>query len=86
MLGLGKQILHISLACPVGRHSCFDEYLKKPELRSWKDSGRATCIAVIDKTLEGFKMLNELQEIIPALETADSALGAGDLVKTMEKD
>jgi tryptophan synthase len=70
-----------------GRHLCFANYLNRPELSSWKDSGRAQFIAVTDaQALEGFKMLNEMEGITPALETAHAVWGAVELAKTMKKD
>lgn len=71
----------------LGRHLCFANYLNRPELSSWKDSGRATFIAVTDaQALEGFKMLSEMEGISPALETAHAVWGAVELAKTMKKD
>lgn len=94
MLGLGESNLHISLACHVidnittlGRDLCFADYLNRPELSSWKDSERATFVAVTDaQALEGFKMLSELEGISPALETAHAVWAAVELAKTMKKD
>ena len=58
-----------------------------PELSSWKDSDRAKFIAATDaQALEGFKMLTQLEGIIPALETAHAVWGAMELAKTMDKD
>ncbi|KAG8531223.1 anthranilate synthase / indole-3-glycerol phosphate synthase [Bacidia gigantensis] len=48
-----------------------------PELSSWKDSGRATFVAATDKdAFEGFRLLSQLEGIIPALETAHAVLPA----------
>lgn len=70
-----------------GRHLCLANFLNRPELSSWKDSGRATFIAVTDdQALKGFKMLTEMEGIIPALETAHAVWGAVELAKTMKKD
>jgi tryptophan synthase beta chain len=42
-----------------------------PEHSQLKDSGRATYVSVTDdEALAGFRMLSELEGIIPALETA----------------
>ena len=69
------------------RYESFANHLNRPELSSWKDSGRATFIAVTDtQALEGFKLLSEMEGIIPALETAHAVWGAVELAKTMRKD
>jgi len=58
-----------------------------PELSSWKDSARAEFIAATDaNAFLGFKLLSELEGIIPALETAHAIWGAIELAKTMKKD
>lgn len=58
-----------------------------PELSSWKDSERAKFIAATDaQAFEGFRLLSQLEGIIPALETAHAIYGAMELAKTMEKD
>ncbi|KAE8364649.1 tryptophan synthase beta subunit-like PLP-dependent enzyme [Aspergillus caelatus] len=58
-----------------------------PELSFWKDSGRATFIAVTDnQAFEGFKLLTEMEGIIPALGTAHAVWGTVELAKTMKKD
>ena len=58
-----------------------------PELSSWKDSERAKFIAATDaEAFQGFRMLTQLEGIIPALETAHAVWGAVELAKTMEKD
>ncbi|KAI9680204.1 MAG: tryptophan synthetase [Trizodia sp. TS-e1964] len=58
-----------------------------PELSSWKDSERAKFIAATDtEAFLGFKMISELEGIIPALETAHAVYGAIELAKTMEKN
>lgn len=65
----------------------FANYLNRPELSSWKDSGRATFITVTDaQALAGFKMLSETEGISPALETAHAVWGAVELAKIMKKD
>lgn len=57
-----------------------------PELSSWKDSERAKFIAANDaEAFQGFRLLSELEGIIPALETAHAVYGAVELAKTMEK-
>ncbi|KAB8346329.1 hypothetical protein FH972_023373 [Carpinus fangiana] len=58
-----------------------------PELASWKDSERAKFIAATDaQAFEGFRLLSQLEGIIPALETAHAIYGAVELAKTMDKD
>jgi tryptophan synthase len=58
-----------------------------PELSSWKDSSRAKFIAATDaQALIGFRLLSELEGIIPALETAHAIYGAVELAKTMTKE
>ncbi|KAF5862011.1 tryptophan synthetase [Aspergillus alliaceus] len=58
-----------------------------PELSSWKDSGRAKFIAVTDaQALLGFKLLSELEGIIPALESAHAIYGGVEMARTMKKD
>ena len=58
-----------------------------PELSSWKDSERAKFIAATNaQALEGFKMVSQLEGIIPALKTAHAIWGAVELAKTMDKD
>ncbi|OLL22156.1 Tryptophan synthase [Neolecta irregularis DAH-3] len=58
-----------------------------PELAMWKDSGRAEFIAATDlQALEGFRILSELEGIIPALESSHAIYGAIQLAKTMDKD
>jgi tryptophan synthase len=58
-----------------------------PELSSWKDSERAKFIAATDaEAFIGFRLISQLEGIIPALETAHAVYGAMELAKTMEKD
>lgn len=58
-----------------------------PELSSWKDSERAKFIAATDaEAFIGFRLLSQLEGIIPALETAHAVFGAIELAKTMEKE
>ena len=57
-----------------------------PELSSWKDNDRAKFIAATDaEAFVGFKLLSELEGIIPALETAHAIWGAVELAKEMGK-
>ncbi|KAF2404985.1 tryptophan synthase-like protein [Trichodelitschia bisporula] len=58
-----------------------------PELSSWKDAERAKFIAATDaEAFIGFRMLSQLEGIIPALETSHAIYGAMELAKTMSKD
>ncbi|MCJ1411054.1 tryptophan synthetase [Ptychographa xylographoides] len=58
-----------------------------PELSSWKDTERAKFIAATDaEAFKGFRLLSQLEGIIPALETAHAIWGALELAKTMRKD
>jgi tryptophan synthase len=58
-----------------------------PELSNWKDTERAKFIAATDaEAMQGFKVLSQLEGIIPALETAHAIYGAMELAKTMKKD
>ena len=58
-----------------------------PELSSWKDNDRAKYIAATNaEAFLGFKLLSELEGIIPALETAHAIWGAVELAKEMPKD
>ena len=58
-----------------------------PELSSWKDNERAQFIAATDAdAFVGFRLLSELEGIIPALETAHAVWGALQLAKEMSKD
>ena len=55
-----------------------------PELSSWKDSRRARFVAATDaQALAGFRLISQLEGIIPALETAHAVHGAVELAKTM---
>lgn len=57
-----------------------------PELASWKDTDRAKFIAATDaEAFIGFRLLSQLEGIIPALETSHAVFGAVELAKTMEK-
>jgi tryptophan synthase len=58
-----------------------------PELASWKDSERAKFIAATDaEAFIGFRLISQLEGIIPALESAHAVYGAIELAKTMNKD
>ncbi|KAI2602495.1 tryptophan synthetase [Hypoxylon sp. NC1633] len=58
-----------------------------PELSSWKDSQRAKFIAATDaEAFIGFRLMSEMEGIIPALESAHGIYGAIELAKTMNKD
>ncbi|KJZ72023.1 Tryptophan synthase [Hirsutella minnesotensis 3608] len=58
-----------------------------PELSSWKDSQRAKFIAATDaEAFMGFRLMSQLEGIIPALESAHGIYGAIELAKTMKKD
>lgn len=58
-----------------------------PELSSWRDNERAKFIAATDaQAFQGFRLLSELEGIIPALETAHAIWGALELAKQMNKD
>ncbi|KAF2215028.1 hypothetical protein CERZMDRAFT_66278 [Cercospora zeae-maydis SCOH1-5] len=58
-----------------------------PELSGWKDSDRAKFVAATDtEAFIGFKVLSELEGIIPALETSHAVFGAIQLAKTMKAD
>ena len=58
-----------------------------PELSSWKDTARASFIAATDaQAFEGFKLLSELEGIIPALETSHAVWGAVELAKDLGKE
>ena len=58
-----------------------------PEHAFYKESGRATYVAVSDKeALEGFSLLAESEGIIPALEPAHAIYHAAQLAKTLPED
>ena len=58
-----------------------------PELSSWKDTDRAGFIAATDaQAFEGFKLISQLEGIIPALESAHAVWAAIELAKTMKKE
>ncbi|KAI1276480.1 tryptophan synthetase [Xylaria sp. FL0933] len=58
-----------------------------PELSSWKDNERAKFVAATDaEAFTGFRLMSQLEGIIPALESAHGIYGAIELAKTMKKD
>ncbi|RKP30265.1 tryptophan synthase [Metschnikowia bicuspidata] len=58
-----------------------------PELAYWKITGRAEFVAATDaQALDGFRLLSQLEGIIPALETSHAIYGAVQLAKTMRPD
>jgi tryptophan synthase len=58
-----------------------------PELSSWKDNERAKFVAATDaQAFQGFRLLSQLEGIIPALESAHGIYGAIELARTMKKD
>ncbi|RDA92266.1 hypothetical protein CP533_5756 [Ophiocordyceps camponoti-saundersi (nom. inval.)] len=57
-----------------------------PELSSWKDNQRAEFIAATDaQAFMAFRLMSQLEGIIPALESAHGIYGAIELAKTMKK-
>ncbi|KAI0381704.1 tryptophan synthetase [Hypomontagnella monticulosa] len=57
-----------------------------PELSSWKDSERAKFVAATDaEAFIGFRLMSQMEGIIPALESAHGIYGAIELAKTMKK-
>lgn len=57
-----------------------------PELSNWKDSDRAKFIAATDaQAFIGFRLMSQLEGIIPALESSHGIYGAIELAKTMNK-
>ncbi|KAL2148882.1 hypothetical protein VTH82DRAFT_1568 [Thermothelomyces myriococcoides] len=58
-----------------------------PELSNWKDTERAKFIAATDaQAFIGFRLMSQLEGIIPALESSHGIYGAIELAKTMSKD
>lgn len=58
-----------------------------PELSYWKSTGRAEFIAATDaQALQGFKLLSQLEGIIPALESSHAIYGGLEVAKTLSKD
>lgn len=57
-----------------------------PELSSWKDANRAQYVAATDaQAFSAFRLMSQLEGIIPALETSHGIYGALELAKTMKK-
>jgi tryptophan synthase len=57
-----------------------------PELSAWKDSGRATFIAVTDAdALAGFRLLSQLEGIIAALEASHAVFAVVGLARSLPK-
>jgi tryptophan synthase len=58
-----------------------------PELSNWKDTDRAEFVAATDaEAFIGFRLMSQLEGIIPALESSHGIYGAIELAKTMDKD
>ncbi len=58
-----------------------------PELSNWKDMERAEFVAATDaEAFIGFRLMSQLEGIIPALESSHGIYGAIELAKTMKKD
>jgi tryptophan synthase beta chain len=58
-----------------------------PEHSFYKDSGRASYVAVTDaQALEGFRLLSETEGIIPALEPSHAIYHAARLAKELSQD
>ncbi|KAK4149668.1 tryptophan synthase beta subunit-like PLP-dependent enzyme [Chaetomidium leptoderma] len=58
-----------------------------PELANWKDTDRAKFVAATDAdAFVGFRLMSQLEGIIPALESSHGIFGAIELAKTMTKD
>ncbi|OOQ91403.1 Tryptophan synthase [Penicillium brasilianum] len=55
-----------------------------PELAGWKESNRASFVTATDaQALEGFRLLSQLEGIIPALETSHAVWGAIQTAKRL---
>lgn len=55
-----------------------------PELANWKESNRATFLSATDaQALQGFRLLSQLEGIIPALETSHAVWGAVQTAKQL---
>ncbi|KAG2420176.1 tryptophan synthase [Aspergillus terreus] len=55
-----------------------------PELAHWKESNRATFLSATDaQALQGFRLLSQLEGIIPALETSHAVWGAVETAKQL---
>jgi tryptophan synthase beta chain len=58
-----------------------------PEHAMWKDSGRVDYQCITDdESLKGFKLLAEMEGILPALETAHAIAHAAKIAPTMSRD
>jgi len=58
-----------------------------PEHAFWKDSGRVTYTSITDdEALDAFKLLAQLEGILPALETSHAIAEAAKLAPTLAKD
>lgn len=58
-----------------------------PELASWKESNRVEFIACTDiDALRGFRLLSEVEGIIPAIESAHAVIKAAEVAATLPKD
>lgn len=58
-----------------------------PELAYWKSTGRADFVAATDaEALLGFRLLSQLEGIIPALESSHAIFGGVEAAKKMSKD
>ncbi|EAW13671.1 tryptophan synthase beta chain [Aspergillus clavatus NRRL 1] len=55
-----------------------------PELANWKETSRATFLAATDaQALQGFRLLSQLEGIIPALETSHAVWGVIETAKRL---
>lgn len=55
-----------------------------PELAYWKESNRATFLSATDaQALQGFRLLSQLEGIIPALETSHAVWGAVETARKL---
>lgn len=55
-----------------------------PELTHWKESNRATFLSATDaQAIQGFRLLTQLEGIIPALETSHAVWGAIEMAKKL---
>lgn len=58
-----------------------------PELAFWKQTGRAEFVAATDaQALAGFRLLSQLEGIIPALESSHAIHGGVELARSLPKD
>lgn len=57
-----------------------------PQMSAWKASDRATFVAATDaEALQGFRLLSQLEGIIPALETSHAVYGGIELARKLGK-